>query len=60
MHVRLTIVAEEVCECECVSVALGIQYAVRIRLIVDLSGSTVFFPHYLLSGMVFGKRLLNI
>jgi len=27
--------------------------------IVDLSVSTVFFPHYLLRGMVFGKKIIE-
>jgi len=41
--------------------ALVIQHAMRMRHIViyDLSGSTIFFPHYLINGTVFVKKLLN-
>jgi hypothetical protein len=29
-------------------------------VICDLSGSTEFFPHYLINGKIFGKKLLNV
>ena len=49
---------------ECVSIALIIQHAMRMRRIVIccLSGCTIFFPHYNINGMSFEKKnkLLNI
>jgi len=46
---------------ECVSVALVIKHAKRTRHIVicGLSGSTIFFLHYLINGTIFEKKLLN-
>ena len=29
-------------------------------VICGLSGSTIFFPHYLTKGTIFGRKLLNI
>jgi hypothetical protein len=61
-RVRATIVAEEkqrVTYSECASVALAIQHSMRMRLIVicDLSGSTIFFSHYLIKNKLFGKKV---
>ena len=49
---------------EFVSTALVIHHAKRVRptyyvVICDLPGSTIFFPHYLINGTIFGKKLLN-
>jgi len=45
---------------ECVSVALIIQHAMRMRryyaVICGLSGSTIFFSHYPFNGMISGKK----
>jgi hypothetical protein len=45
---------------ECVSVALVIQHAMRVRYIVvcGLSGCTVFFPHYLIIDTIFEEKNL--
>jgi len=47
--------------CECVSVALGMQHAMPMRHVVicDLSGYTVFFPHYLINGTIFEKNIYS-
>jgi len=49
---------------ECVSVALVIQYSMRTRpiFICALSGSTKFFPLYLINDKIFEKKvvLLNV
>jgi len=49
---------------ECVFVASGILNAMRMRdkIICGMSGSAIFFSHYLIKGMVFGgekNQLLN-
>ena len=48
---------------ECVSVALIIQHAMRMRryyaVICGLSGSTIFFSHYPFNGMISGKKKKN-
>ena len=38
------------------------QHAMRMLHIVicGLSGSTIFFSHYVINGKIFGKKLLNI
>jgi len=39
-------------------VALGIEHAIRMHhpVIYGLSGSTTFFPHYLINGTKYGKK----
>jgi hypothetical protein len=42
--------------------ALGIHHAMRMShiAIYGLSGSTVFFPHYLINGTIFEEKILKI
>jgi len=40
-------------------VALGIQHAMRMRRIVMWPAPLYIFPHYLTSGKIFEKELLN-
>jgi len=46
---------------ECVFTALGNQHAMCMRptVIRCLPRSTVFYPHYLINGTTFGKKVLN-
>jgi hypothetical protein len=48
-----------VCVCS-LSYAACKAHAPYYIVICGLSGCTVFFPHYLINGTIFGKRLLNI
>ena len=45
----------------CVFVALGIQYAMHMRHIdiCGLSRSYNIFPHYLINGTIFGKKVIE-
>ena len=47
--------------CQCVSVAIVMQHAMRMRhtVVCGLPRSTIFFPHYLINGTIFEKKLLN-
>jgi hypothetical protein len=48
--------------CVCVSVALIIQHAKSMRRIILLSVACLvlpFFPHYLINGTIFGRKLWN-
>jgi len=58
---RVTTVALEMSftQLKCVSVALVIQHALRMRhiAICGLPRSTIFFPHYLINGTIFGKKV---
>jgi hypothetical protein len=64
MRVRVTIVAVEkaisITYSECVSVALVIQHAKRMRRIILSSVACLavpyFFPHYLINGTIFGTK----
>jgi hypothetical protein len=48
---------------ECVSAALSNPackaHAPYNTVICDLSGSTVFFPHYLMNGTIAGKKIID-
>jgi len=46
---------------ECVSAALVIQHAMRMRrfVICALHGSTIFFSYYLIKGKIFGENVLK-
>jgi hypothetical protein len=65
-RVRTTVVQVEkaikIAQLVCVFLALGIQYAMRMRHIVicGLTRPENIFPHYLINGTIFEKKLLNI
>ena len=46
------------CVCVCVCVALAVQQAIHMCHIMfcGLTHSTIFFPHYLINGTIFGKK----
>jgi hypothetical protein len=45
---------------ECVIVALGIQYAMRMRMCrTAICGPYHIFPHYLINGTVFDKNAIE-
>jgi hypothetical protein len=46
---------------ECVSVALDIHHAARMRhiFVCGLPGSTMLSPHYLINGTIFEEKVLN-
>ena len=47
---------------ECVSIALGIQHAIRVRRIIFCgpSASSLFFSQYLINGATFGEKLMKL
>jgi len=47
---------------ECLSIALSIQHLKRMlrNATRGLSGSTIFFTHYLINCKIFGDKLLDI
>jgi len=53
--------AKSITHSECVFVALGIRHAMRMRhiFIYGLTSCKIFFPHYLINGKIFEKKLLN-
>ena len=62
-RVRVTVVAINIKYSECVSVALIIQHAKRMHRIILLAEAFLtlhIFPHYLINGTSFGKKLLKI
>jgi len=62
-RVRVPVVAEEKQYYERVFVNVGVQHAMRMRLVIyGLLGFTLFFPRYFINGKIFLKKknLLNI
>jgi hypothetical protein len=60
--VRVTLVAigkQQILHTLSVFVALVIQHTKRMRCIIiyGLSGSTIFFLHYLINGTIFGRKV---
>ena len=48
--------AKNISYSECVSAALVIQCAMCMSCTIFVCGSNIFFPHYLISGTIFGGK----
>jgi len=62
MQTFLQRIAISITYSESAILALGIQPAMRMRHIVicGLPEFTIFFPHYLINGTIYGKDVLNM